>query len=169
MPSESFINYQESNQIILTPEAITRENFAQFGEFAKARGNRKVESDIDLDLDIKRGVPLLYIMRLDWKPLEFSQISRHLNCSQCLGSVNGDSWYIAVCPADNDSNIPDLSEIKLFLIPPNSFIKLNTGTWHQGPYFTYPHGRSFLNLEHVDTVQNDYETYTFNQKYIIEH
>jgi ureidoglycolate hydrolase len=154
--------------IILKPQTITAANFANFGEYSTARGNRKNQGDIDVELDIKRGIPLLYIMRLDWKPLEFSQISRHLNCSQCLGSAEGDTWYIAVCPADNDSNIPDLSKIKLFLTPPKSFIKLNAGTWHQGPYFTYPLGRSFLNLEHVDTMENDYETYTFDQKYIIE-
>jgi ureidoglycolate hydrolase len=154
--------------IILKPQAITATNFADFGEYSPARGNRKNQGDIDVGLDINRGVPLLYIMQLDWKPLEFSQISRHLNCSQCLGSVDGSSWYIAVCPADNDSNIPELSEIKLFVVPPNSFIKLNSGTWHQGPYFTYSHGRSFLNLEHIDTVENDYETYTFDQKYLIE-
>jgi ureidoglycolate hydrolase len=161
-------NSKKIISFILKPEAVTREKFAPYGEFVTARGNRKNESDIDVELDIFRGKPLLYIMHLDYRPLEFNKISRHLNCSQCLGSTAGDSWFISVCPADNTSSTPDLSKIKTFLIPPNSFIKLNAGTWHEGPFFTYPHGRCFLNLEHVDTVENDYETYSFDQKYRIE-
>jgi ureidoglycolate hydrolase len=151
----------------IKPQEITKENFTLFGQFILPCDNRKPFSEDDAQLDITRGTPRIYIMELPYKPLEFNKISRHINCSQCLGSSDNQEWYIAVCPANNSANIPDLSEIKFFIIPPNSLIKLNPGTWHEGPYFTYPNA-SFINLEHTDTVANDYFTYHFDEKYIFD-
>ena len=90
---------------------ITKENFAEFGDFVVACDNRKPYDNTDAKLDLSRGEPRLYIMELDYKVLEFSKISRHVNCSQCLGSVDSQSWYIAVCPANNSVIKPDLSKI----------------------------------------------------------
>ena len=44
---------------------------------------------------------------------------------------------MAVCPANNDTNAPGLSELAAFRIPGNCFIKLDMGTWHAGPYFDH--------------------------------
>nr|XP_034593112.1 uncharacterized protein LOC117854958 isoform X2 [Setaria viridis]TKW17556.1 hypothetical protein SEVIR_5G375600v2 [Setaria viridis] len=37
-----------------------------------------------------------YIMKLENQPLKFSSITHHANVTQCLGSIGGQDWYLAV-------------------------------------------------------------------------
>ena len=149
----------------LISELITPEKFKQFGEVIYPCDNRRPFSEeLDLNLDVRRGEPRLYVMQLPYHGLSFNKISRHVNCSQRLGSMESKNWYLAVCPPNNESETPDLSRIKLFEIPPSCIIKIEPGTWHEGPYFTHEYV-NFLNLEHQDTILNDYYTYHFDETY----
>ena len=67
---------------------------------------------------------------------KFHNITRHAKCTQCLGSLAGKDWLMAVCPANNNIDEPALQNIAAFRIPGNCFIKLNVGTWHAGPYLS---------------------------------
>ncbi len=154
--------------IKLKPQLITPENFKQFGEVIYPCDNRRPFSkELDLNLDIVRGEPRLYIMQLEYKELSFNKISRHVNCSQCLGSMDKKNWYFAVCPPNNGSEIPDLSKIQAFEILPSCIVKINAGTWHEGPYFKHQ-SVDFLNLEHRDTILKDYFTYKLNKTYCFD-
>ena len=48
----------------------------------------------DAQLNLSKGTPRFYIMRLPAKPdgLTFSQITHHKNVTQCLGSMTPAPW-----------------------------------------------------------------------------
>ncbi|MFM7887097.1 MAG: ureidoglycolate lyase, partial [Pseudanabaena sp.] len=84
---------------------------------------------------------------------------------QCLGSLGGKEWFMAVAPASPPEQV-EIAQIAAFRITGNCFIKLNAGTWHAGPLFA-DEFIDFYNLELHDTNINDYEVYNFCQLYKI--
>jgi ureidoglycolate hydrolase len=132
--------------------ALTSEAFAPFGEVGAPLADGGHAAG-DVALDLSRGMPRFYIMRLAQRGLVFDVMARHDRVTQCLGAVDGEPWLMAVAPANIAQ--PGLADIRAFCIPPEFFIKLGLGTWHAGPYFTEP-VRDFYNLEMVDTNTADY-------------
>jgi ureidoglycolate hydrolase len=114
----------------------------------------------DVPLDLSQGRPRFYIMRLhDRADLSFEQMARHDRVTQCLGTIDGLPWLIAVAPAEIKD--PALDDIRAFRVPANCFVALARGTWHAGPYFTEDQ-RDFYNLELSDTNTADYATFRLN-------
>src|SRR5713101_397418 len=130
---------------------LTSEAFAPFGEVGAPHVDGG-QAPLDVALDLSRGTPRFYIMRLAQRGLVFEVMARHDRVTQCLGAVDGEPWLIAVAPASIAQ--PGLADIRAFRILPDRFIKLGLGTWHAGPYFTGPL-RDFYNLEMVDTNTAD--------------
>lgn len=151
---------------LLIAQAITPEAFAPYGQliFASVDGQPYGADDAQLRLD--QGTPRFYIMRLHHKGRRFSRITRHRRCTQCLGSLEGKDWLIAVAPPA-EADEPDLGAIAAFRIPGNCFIKLNLGTWHAGPYFDQP-SIDFYNLELSDTNITDHQTYNLLTQHGLE-
>ncbi|MDB9348473.1 ureidoglycolate lyase [Nodularia spumigena] len=146
---------------------ITPENFRPYGQVISASEDGKTFDGEDAQLNLENGTPRFYIMRLEKRGRKFDKITRHLQCTQCLGSLEGKDWLIAVCPPHNDLNQPVLAEIAAFRIPGNCFIKLNEGTWHAGPYFE-DEVVDFYNLELADTNVVDHSTHDFLQSHQLE-
>jgi len=144
----------------LQAEWVTPENFRRYGQVISASHDGKTYDAEDAKLNLQNGIPRFYIMRLQSRGRKFHKITRHVQCTQCLGSLEGKDWLIAVCPPNNDVNEPALAEIAAFRIPGNCFIKLNEGTWHAGPYFEHE-GVDFYNLELADTNEVDHFTHDF--------
>ena len=143
----------------LTTQWITKESFHRYGQVISATNEgRSFDSD-DAQLVLHNGVPRFYIMRLHHRGRKFHTITRHRQCTQCLGSLEGKEWLIAVAPPTEASQ-PIIEEIAAFRIPGDCFIKLDIGTWHAGPYFD-DDSIDFYNLELSDTNINDHETYNF--------
>ncbi|HVH80795.1 MAG TPA: ureidoglycolate lyase [Stellaceae bacterium] len=139
----------------ITVSDLTPEAFAAFGTVGAPLGDGAHNSG-DVPLDLSQGKPRFYIMRLEGRAeLTFEQMARHDRVTQCLGTLDGLPWYIAVAPAAVKQ--PALADIRAFSIPPKCFIALSRGTWHAGPYFTEGQ-RDFYNLELVDTNTADYTT-----------
>jgi ureidoglycolate hydrolase len=151
----------------LQAEWVTPENFRRYGQVIFASQDGKVFDTEDAQLNLQNGTPRFYIMRLDKRGRKFHKITRHLQCTQCLGSLEGKDWLIAVCPPDNDVNEPVLEEIAAFRIPGNCFIKLNEGTWHAGPHFEHEFV-DFYNLELADTNVVDHFSHDFLQSHHLE-
>jgi ureidoglycolate hydrolase len=151
----------------LQAEIITAENFSPYGQVIFPSCDGKDFNMEDAQLSLDKGVPRFYIMRLTTRGRKFHAITRHVKCTQCLGSLGGKEWLIAVCPANNNTNEPALSELKAFKIPGNCFIKLNVGTWHAGPYFEYD-AVDFYNLELSDTNVVDHFTHSFLKSHQME-
>lgn len=145
---------------------ITKDSFKPYGQLIQASVDGKPYDRDDARLDLANGIPRFYIMRLQQRGRKFDRITRHLQCSQCLGSLAGKDWYIAVAPPDRAPQ-PDLERMLAFHVPGNCFIKLEVGTWHAGPYFDWDEV-DFYNLELSDTNLVDHFTYNFNQNNNLE-
>jgi ureidoglycolate hydrolase len=142
-------------------QPITPETFRPYGQviFASADGKPYDADDAQLCLD--RGTPRFYIMRLHQRGRKFSRITRHQQCTQCLGSLAGQEWLIAVAPPGATAK-PAIEDIMAFRVPGNCFIKLERGSWHAGPYFEQE-AIEFYNLELSDTNITDHDTYDLSQ------
>ena len=150
----------------LQAQQITVKTFKPYGQviFASADGN--LFGNEDAQIVLNQGIPRFYIMRLHHKGRTFSRITRHVQCTQCLGSLEGKEWLIAVA-APSDTAKPDPAAIATFRIPGNCFIKLNLGTWHAGPYFDEDQ-IDFYNLELSDTNIADHDTCSLLDSYGLE-
>jgi len=147
----------------LAAKPITPEAFAPFGQviFASPDGDRFGPHDAQLQLDA--GTPRFYIMALEQRGRQFHTITRHRQCTQCLGSLASQPWLMAVAPP-GETDAPQPEAIRAFSIPGDCFIKLHVGTWHAGPYFDAPQV-SFYNLELSDTNLVDHETCNLQSRY----
>jgi len=104
-------------------------------------------------------------MRLEVKGRQFHTITRHQQCTQCLGSLGSQNWLMAVAPPSKGQPNPD--DIMAFQIPGNCFVNLKMGTWHAGPYFEQA-AIDFYNLELSDTNITDHETCNLKSNYGLE-
>ncbi len=145
-------------EITLPVNALTPEAFAPFGQVIAPSLDGKPYGSDDAELDLGRGIPRFYILSLKPRPSAFSLITRHLAVTQCLASVGGRPWLIAVAPPeapDDPSARPDPAAITAFLVPGTVGVKLHRSTWHAGPFFDGG-GLDFFNLELADTNKVDH-------------
>jgi ureidoglycolate hydrolase len=131
---------------------LSTESFAPFGMVGLPLADGAHGAG-DVALDLSYGRPRFYLMRLADRGTEFDQMARHDRVTQCLGTIDGLPWLIAVAPADVTE--PQIADISAFRIPADCFVTLARGTWHAGPYFTEV-WRNFYNLELADTNTADY-------------
>ncbi|NES83631.1 MAG: Ureidoglycolate hydrolase [Moorea sp. SIO2B7] len=151
-----------SNKLLvkqLSAKLITPENFQPYGQLITPSKDDKSYDETDAQLNLQNGNPRFYIMRLQKKGRKFHSITRHSLCTQCLGSLEGKDWFMAVAPPC-ETKQPEIEEIKAFHILGNCFIKLEMGTWHAGPYFEHDFV-DFYNLELSDTNEVDHFTHNF--------
>lgn len=146
---------------------VTPENFQPYGQVIFASEDGKPYDSQDAQLNLHNGTPRFYIMRLHHKGLKFHKITRHLQCTQCLGALDGKDWLIAVAPPNPAVDKPAVEAITAFRIPGNCFIKLEVGTWHAGPYFAHEYV-DFYNLELSDTNAVDHFTCNLLDEYQLE-
>ena len=140
----------------LTAQPLTAESFRPFGQVLSPQWDGKPYDSEDAQLKLDGGIPRFYIMQLDRKGRQFDKITRHLACTQCLGSLEGKEWLMGVAlPCEGPA--PDPKEIRAFRIPGDCFIKLEVGTWHAGPLFETD-VINFYNLELSDTNVVDHDT-----------
>ncbi len=147
----------------LTAQSLTTEAFQPFGQVLSPQWDGKPYDTNDAQLKLDGGIPRFYIMQLKSKGTRFDRITRHLACTQCLGSLEGKEWLMAVAPPCEGS-APDPQQIQAFKIPGDCFIKLEVGTWHAGPYFDTD-VINFYNLELSDTNVVDHDTCNLEQTY----
>ncbi|MEB3220375.1 MAG: ureidoglycolate lyase [Nostocales cyanobacterium 94392] len=150
----------------LPAQTITPENFQPYGQVIFPSKDGKTFDTEDAQLVLNNGIPRFYIMQLQHRGRKFHNITRHAKCTQCLGSLAGKDWFIAVCPPNNIKE-PALQDIAAFHIPGNCFIKLNVGTWHAGPYFEHDIV-DFYNLELSNTNEIDHFTHSFLKSHNLE-
>lgn len=151
--------------IKVTP--LTPLSFAPFGQVIAPIEDGVLFGPNDAQLELSHGTPRFYIMRLPRKGLRFRQITRHRQVTQCLASVGGKPWFIAVAPPhqlDDPNAQPALEDIKAFKIPGDVAIKLHRGSWHAGPFFEDDE-ISFFNLELADTNETDHQNCYLDRVY----
>jgi len=145
-----------------TPEAI-----APYGTLIEPGDDGTPFGAADAVLDLGRGTPRLYIMRLTARPMRVTGITRHAAVTQCLAAMKGEEWFIALAApgdADDPDAVPDPAGIEAFRIPGDKALALHRGTWHAGPYFAAP-SVDFLNLELADTNIVDHHTVRLDRRF----
>lgn len=140
----------------LPAQLITATAFQLYGQLIQPSPDGKAYDATDAQLVLDQGLPRFYIMRLRQRGRQFSKITRHRRCTQCLGSLHGAPWLIAVAAPACDP--PSRDSLAAFQVPGDCFIKLAVGTWHAGPYFDQE-TVDFYNLELSDTNITDHDTY----------
>jgi len=150
----------------LTAPLITPATFAPFGQVIFPSEDGAAYGPDDAQLKLDEGIPRFYIMRLAGKGRKFHAITRHRHCTQCLGSLEGATWLMAVAPP-SPADEPDPAAIRAFQIPGNCFIKLHVGTWHAGPLFDASQV-DFYNLELSDTNVVDHQTCNLRSRFHVE-
>ena len=151
----------------LQAEPITPESFRPFGQVIFPSSDGVAYGPEDAQLQLQSGTPRLYIMRLEERGRRFHTITRHRKCTQCLGSLAGKEWLIAVAPP-SQLDQPEPNAIRAFQIPGDCFIKLEVGTWHAGPYFD-ANVVDFYNLELSGTNITDHQTCNLKMAYSLEY
>jgi ureidoglycolate hydrolase len=120
----------------------------------------------EASLTLNNGTPRLWIMRLKRNGLAFSKMARHRRVTQCLGSLQGKEWFIAVAPPNDFGDDGALTGIVAFRIPGDCVIKLHVATWHAGPHFLHDECL-FFNLENLDTNKCDFEDFDLANEFHI--
>jgi hypothetical protein len=72
----------------------TTEAFVPFGELG-APFRRRAPQWGDVALDLSRGKPGFYIMRLGQHCLTFDVMARHERATECLDALDGMPWLVA--------------------------------------------------------------------------
>lgn len=101
---------------------ITKDNFQPYGEVITPSETENVS------LNLTNGTPRFYLMRLEKRGFDFSEIVRHKKVTQVLGALSK-KWYMGVCAPNNDLPDPDLDTLKVFEIGEQTGIKMHEGTW----------------------------------------
>jgi len=153
------MNQEQVTIKTLAAEWVNQDAFAPYGQLVLPAADGKPYDENDAQLDLSQGQPRFYIMQLTQRGKQFHRITRHQQCTQCLGALEGKSWLLAVAPPSTAPK-PNVEKLKAFQIPGNCFVKLNKGTWHAGPYFE-DDIVNFYNLELSDTNDVDHFSYDF--------
>ena len=161
-PVRSMTNSESECPSQLLLQRLDSGLFDPYGQVVEPQDDGGQFGPEDAQLILTAGQPRFYIMRLHQRGRRFDRITRHRRCTQCLGSLAAQPWYIAVAPPSEASE-PDLDAMQAFIVPGDRFIKLHVGTWHAGPYFDAEQV-DFYNLELSDTNLVDHETYSFRDR-----
>ena len=156
-----------SRVIDLVVEPISVEAFLPFGTLIEAAEDGKLFGPDEAQLQLNQGIPRFYVMRLHGRPKLFNRITRHLRVTQCLASVGGKPWLLAVAPPDLPDTAdaePDPASIRAFRVPGNVAVALHRSTWHAGPYFDDA-TQDFFNLELADTNQVDHHNCLLDRRF----
>ncbi|KAK3165877.1 hypothetical protein QOZ80_1AG0038860 [Eleusine coracana subsp. coracana] len=175
---------EQARVVRLRAVEATPESFAPFGQVIAASPDGDQFGPHDAQLDLSRGIPRFYIMRLENRPLQFSSITHHASVTQCLGSIGGHDWYLGVAkpsivegpeqsgqegrkPVQSRAGHyylpPDPAEVCVFRVSGPKFLKLQKGTWHAGPLFKAD-AVDFYNLELSNTNVVDHTTHYFKKQ-----
>jgi ureidoglycolate hydrolase len=158
-------------------QELTDDAFAPYGDIIKPRrsgdqGDRAYAYRPGQEANhvplVAEGEPMLRIMHQVRRGVVFSKVARHLRVSQCLGSLQGKEWFIAVAPPGSIAEPnPRLDLLTAFRIPGDRLIKLHVGTWHAGPHFVHDECM-FVSFENVDTNTRDFHLVDLPAEYRIE-
>jgi ureidoglycolate lyase len=160
----------EPRTIDLRVEPVSAAAFAPFGTLIEVAEDGKRFGPDEAQLVLDRGTPRFYIMNLKRRPPAFTAITRHLAVTQCLASVGGEPWIIAVAPpaAPDDAKAePDPTAIRAFRVTGRQAIMLGRSTWHAGPFFAGD-ALAFFNLELADTNQVDHHTCRLAERFGVQ-
>ena len=123
----------------ITPKALTRDNFAPFGDVIEVNDNAKNFSINDgftqryhdlaeVDVTQENGRTLINIFRSTplEQPVSIKMMERHPLSSQAFIPMGQQPFLVVVAPRGE----LDISKIEVFLASSNQGVNYHKGTWH---------------------------------------
>ena len=147
----------------LTALSLDQCDFTRFGTAILPVDDMTPHSSCDAELKFNGDNLRYYVMRLHRRAAVLGSMTRHIQATQCLGSADAQSWWLAVATAKLQSEQLDHSTVQLVKVEPGEAVKLHQGTWHAGPFFLATTAL-FFNLELSDTNLADHNSQPLNQK-----
>ena len=93
---------------------IPRENCSQL---IQPINDGKAFGPEDAQLQLDKGQPRLYIMRIERRGLTFDRITYHAKVTQCLGALTPEPWYLVVAePSGSVSAAPGPDDLHAFRV-----------------------------------------------------
>lgn len=136
--------------ICLTPQPMTRENFAPFGEIISERGS------VELNLD--GGPPSVAMQTVEARPMTFDFLGRHRRTEQVFAPLGNRQSIIAVAASSKDNpDVPDLLKMAAFIVDGSSAFKLHRDTWHTSAFPLNSESATFLVIDREGTLDEDYD------------
>ena len=145
---------------------MTKESFAPFGELwnpDERPSERRIISRTDYEHDGQTTVGVI------WQPYEtlsFNELERHFGVSQSFVQLSGPPSIVCAAPAtdpDDPFDVPNPSDVRAFLIDPNSGWCFKRGVWHSlNRHVLAPPGATYIiiNSKPNPTQVVNYETST---------
>ena len=162
-------------QIVLTPEPLTAEAFATFGDVIQTSGRDffninygKTERYSDLallDTLENGGKPTVSIFRSQAAtfPFRIEVMERHPQSSQAFISMQRTPFLTVVAPPGER---PEPHLIRLFVVGPEQGVNYHRGVWHH--YMFSPDGtRDFICLDRTGGQGNNCDEYRFEDEILI--
>ena len=125
--------------ITITPEKITKENFAKFGELITTDDIKPIsindgyakrfEGIANLDTSKDNGKTTISIFSAIKRtfPMKIDMMEQHPLGSQAFIPMKETTYLSFVAP---NGDKPDLAKIEAFIVPPGLGVNYKTGTWH---------------------------------------
>ena len=125
--------------ITITPEKITKENFAKFGELITTDDIKPISindgyakrfdgiANLDTSKDNGKTTISIFSALKRTFPMNIDIMEQHPLGSQAFIPMKETTFLSFVAP---NADKPDLNKIEAFIIPPGIGINYKTGTWH---------------------------------------
>jgi ureidoglycolate lyase len=161
------LNFKGSFVKSITTSKITQNSFSEFGNIIntsnptgegfsvnEGRGKRFNYPNI---FDHKNGMNdpeiSIYQIKPSTLPVEIAILEQHPDTSQLFLPITGGDYLVVVAPTNSDG-LPDISNIKAFIAPPDIGISYHQGIWHL-PMMSLEKAGSFAMLMWESGTNND--------------
>lgn len=144
----------DTDVFTITPEPVTAEAFAPFGEVVSLEATPKLPIDLYNGLNAIHGPVVLQVderpefilFRVGYRGGDIRYMERHHGMTQTFIPLNGDPFVSVVAPPDAPlvDGFPDFSSIRAFLVPGDVILNIHRGTWHEPPFPTKDGQKFFI-------------------------
>ena len=151
------------NNLILTPEILTAENFSQFGQVISLEqkdfltindGYAKKYPDLaTIDTQEHGGTTTvhIYVAKKRQFPLQINMLEKHPFFSQTFIPKDNQPFLVVVAPASNELNIKD---IRVFISTGEQGVNYSRGVWHF-PLISVRDGAQFIVIDRKHVIDSD--------------
>ena len=151
------------NNLILTPEILTAENFSQFGQVISREqkdfltinnGYAKKYPDLaTIDTKEHGGTTTvhIYVAKKRQFPLQINMLEKHPFFSQTFIPKDNQPFLVVVAPASDELNIKD---IRAFISNGEQGVNYSRGVWHF-PLISVKDGAQFIVIDRKHVIDSD--------------
>jgi len=134
---------EDTLQIVKVPVVnATAENVAEYGLFigtdVPSAGVKipfykgRVEEGHNLPFECT-GKSVVRSARISKRSSEVVWLERHVNMTQLFIGLGDQPFAMVLGKPHDDSDLPDVNDVRCFIIPPGHGVMIHKGTWHDFP------------------------------------